>query len=273
MSAIVSFHLQRFPDRLRGRALVRMGLDRPHLARTPGLRFWRLLGTARGRSMTYAADPSRWAMLGVWDDEADLDRFLATSPVAAFWERAEEHCTLRMEVIQGTGRWAGRELPRPTTRTPTAGDERPEPGDRHGAGTGPAAADASPTGTRFPGPVVALTRASIRLRRLRAFYQSVPTVDRVLLAQPGLLASVGVGEWPLARQGTVSVWRSAEDVRRFAYTPGPHRDVIRRTRDENWYSEELFARMRLLSTQGTWSGAQLPDGSGDLHGQDITRPW
>ncbi len=77
---------------------------------------------------------------------------------------------------------------------------------------------------------------------------------RVIEKEPGLLASVGLGELPFVRQATFSIWESQEQMMQYAYKTAHHQEVIKKTRQDNWYSEELFARFQVISAEGTWKG-------------------
>lgn len=207
-------------------AFGRMGLDRPDLARTPGLAFRRLVGTARGRSFAWRPNLLRWGLIAAWDDEASLDAFLASSPVAERWrEHASEVWTMRMVPVKSAGAWGGSN-PFPA--------QDPPPGD---------------------GPFAVITRATLRASRTRRFHAAVPAIDLDLARDPGLLASIGFGESPLGRQGTLSIWTGEQAMKAFAYGTAAHRDAIRRRSAEHWYAEELFARFRPTRTEGTLDGA------------------
>jgi hypothetical protein len=59
-----------------------------------------------------------------------------------------------------------------------------------------------------------------------------------------------VGEIPLFEQATLSLWNSQKELNDFAYKSRQHAPVVKKTRDYNWYSEELFLRMRIIDKFG-----------------------
>ena len=224
---VVAFTLAHYPEAGSLAAMVHLGLDRWPLAHTSGLRFWRLFGVGKGRVFDPRADLQRTALLTVWDSARSLEQFEHSSRVMrSMQERADELWTVHMRPVSWHGRWHGRD--------PFAG--------------------ISPASAPVTGPWVILTRASLRLSKVSAFLKAVPAVSQHLLQQTDFIDSVGVGEAPLLYQATLSLWHTLPAVTSFAYGPAVHSDVIRRTRREHWYREELFARFRPIHSQGTWNG-------------------
>jgi hypothetical protein len=202
------------------------------LGHADGLTFWRLLGTGRGRDTGLGIDPLRTAVFAVWEDDGALERFLAHSPVAGRWADAEEAYTVRLRTLGGHGTWRGCDI---------AGEvARAAPG---------------------PGPVAVLTRATVHLRSWKPFMAAGHRVSAEVASAPGLLAVVGVGEAPVGRQATFSLWRDVTDARAFAYSAPRHVEAVRRTRIDGWYGEQLFARFRPYGSVGTWDGVDPLDRS------------
>lgn len=217
-------------------ALGRMAVDRWSLRAAPGLRFSKLLGTGNGQTFGIRdADPLRWALLTVWDDDAAADRF-ACGRVHRGWDRlARERLDVRMSPLSSRGRWGRRE----PFGVSAFGDGTP--GD--------------------DGPVAVITRARLRPLRAASFWRAIPPVAAELHDADGLALAIGIGEAPVGVQGTFSIWRSTEALTAFAYRRPAHLDVVRRTVQERWYAEELFARLAVRSVEGTLAGRRPTDGA------------
>jgi heme-degrading monooxygenase HmoA len=230
MARIASFHLIREPKWKAPLALARLGTDRPRLGRVDGLVFWRLLGTGNGDDTSGGADLARTAVFAVWDSEHALDTFMATNRIAARWRRAAESWHVRLRGIGGHGRWRGFDP-----------------------------LDAMEFGSS-DGPIAVITRADVSRHSWRAFGAASNVVDAELHTAPGLIDVVGIGEAPVGRLATFSLWDSLAAARSFAYSMPEHVEVMRRTRDENWYAEELFARFEPYGSSGTWNGRDPLEG-------------
>jgi hypothetical protein len=195
------------------------------------IHFYKLLGT--GKNGTFDKNPEwqQWGILAVHrnGDPATLNcslRSLYGSFIAGWCSLFRcEVCTLVLEPIEGHGRWDGRE---PFGELPKQ--------------------------SAYSGPVAILTRATIRLSRAGRFWAHVQPVAARMASADGFIFSVGIGEIPFIKQATFSVWRNRESMRSFAYQMSEHTEVIRKTRQEKWYTEDMFVRFIPLRSHGTLQG-------------------
>lgn len=211
------------PNQLRW-GFAQMGTAQGPLQRVPGLRFQKLLGSGAGG---FGALPNlhRYGLMAVWDSEEAARAFFEGHPLwQQYRQRTREIWTARLAPLKAHGLWDGA-----------------NPFDYETE----AAAD---------GPLLVLTRASIRLRKTPRFWRYVAPVSATIAGAPGVRAAIGLGELPVVRQATVSLWESARAMQDYAYRSEKHKEVIRLTRQEDWYGEEMFARFRVLGTEGTWDG-------------------
>ena len=204
--------------------MASLGRNRLALRSVAGLEFSRLLGTGRGNDTSPSVDARRTAMFAVWSSEADFERFMAQHRVARRWNDEVESWAVRLKVAGGGGTWRG---------VPVA--DRVER-------------------TTVDGPVAVVTRANVRLRSWRAFGIAGGPVNADLHRADGLIDVVGIGEAPVGKLATFSLWRSTDAIEQWAYGSAEHLEVRRRTRDEGWYSEEMFVRFAPYASTGTWDG-------------------
>ena len=126
-----------------------------------------------------------------------------------------------------------------------------QPIEGHGTWDGKLVFGNLPKQTDYEGLIAVLTRATIRLSKLKNFWANVDAVASQMLGAKGFVTSFGIGEVPFIKQATFSIWDSKADMKNFAYNLHQHKDVIRKTHKENWYSEDMFTRFVPIACYGT----------------------
>jgi heme-degrading monooxygenase HmoA len=209
--------------------LAQMGTSPGTLQKVPGLQFFQLLGSGAANGFGFLPNFDRYGFMGVWADEAAAQAFFERHSLwAKYQDRSREIWTAELAPLRSHGLWNKVNPFDYQPNLPTPPDEA--------------------------GPIAVLTRASIRLTKAPRFWRYIEPTSRVLATTPGVQLAIGLGELPLVRQATFSVWESAAAMQQYAYRDASHREVIQLTRRENWYSEELFARFRVLRSEGTVDG-------------------
>jgi len=224
MTQTVSLSLFRF-DRWTARlwAFGLMGLARPIAWRTPDIGFWKFCGSGVGEGFTPIPNTGVYAILATWPDAGTARARVANSRLyRAFGRHASERWTVFLSPSEARGLWSG-QAPFETSDAPA------------------------------PGPLAALTRATIRPRSLLRFWRKEPGISARIGQDPNVLFKIGIGEVPWLHQVTFSIWPDARTMADFART-GPHAEAIRAVRDGGWFREELYARFQVTGDSGTWGG-------------------
>lgn len=205
-------------------------LSRFPLRTVRGLRFAKVMGSGRDGGFGLVPSLSRQGMFLAFDDDAAIDAFLDSHALPrAFQDHAREWACMRLRALTSRGSWSGLQ---PFAGAP--GTAQPAPGI----------------------PVAALTRASIRLSRAVAFWRHSPPSEAALAAADGCLLATGLGEAPLLRQATFSVWRDTAAMAAYACR-GAHQAAISASLAHGYFSESMFVRFTPYAARGRWHGRAL----------------
>ncbi len=186
-----------------------------------GVRFAKVLGSGYEGGFGLKPSSSRQGLFLVFHTALAAQDFLTHSEaLQAYRERTRELCVVHMRTFSCRGSWDGTALD--VTRSAPA-----------------------------QGPIAALTRASIQVRKASAFWQHAPPSQNALERVQGVQLAVGLGEAPFLRQATFTVWDSVAAMDAYARS-GPHLEAIKAAAQHQYFSESMFARFVPLSIQGRW---------------------
>ncbi len=193
-----------------------------------GATFMKMFGAGSGNGFNLMPDFGVYGLLAVWENEAAARLFFSQNEAfKSYQNRATEIFTVFLQPIMSHGKW-----------------DAVEPFETSGKND-PLA------------PVAVLTRGSIKTKYIYKFHRFTRTTSRSLEGAEGRIFSIGIGELPIVQQVTFSLWDNEEAMKNFAYKNPHHAVVIKKTRELGWYSEELFARFQVLSTEGSWKNLDL----------------
>jgi hypothetical protein len=187
-----------------------------------GLVFSKMMGSGFDGGFGLKPSASRQALFCLFADEDSADAFLQSDTARGYEVRSSEFCIAKLRAYSCRGTWSGHRI----------GVTAAAPND---------------------GPIATLTRASIRPLKARAFWRMQPASEVSLSKAQGCIFATGIGEAPILRQATFSLWRDVGSMDDYARS-GAHLDAIRAAHAGNFFSESMFVRFLPITLKGNWRG-------------------
>ena len=197
----------------------------------PGLTFAKVMGSGHAGGFSLRPSASHQGLICCFDGWTSAVNFLNAPLMRQLREKAREWWHGLFAVQSARGAW-----------------------DQQTWDITPAQALADMPLASAPNDMLAvLTRASIKPAKAMAFWRFAPGAQADLEQAQGCEIAMGLGEAPLLRQCTFSLWQDLDCMQRYAHHDA-HQQAIEAAYRHQFFSESLFVRMRLLSMQGNWKG-------------------
>jgi hypothetical protein len=198
----------------------------------PGLTTVKVMGSGHGGGFSLRPSATHQGLICTFSQLDLALKFLKSPGVQAYRDRARECWTGVMAVQSARGHW-----------------------DKQAwqASSAQALGQMPPSHAQRTAPFAVLTRASIVPTKAMAFWRYAPAAQVDLGKSPGCLLAMGLGEAPLLRQCTFSVWQDPAAMLQYAQH-GAHQVASAAAHKHQFFSESLFVRMQVLHMAGVWQG-------------------
>jgi spheroidene monooxygenase len=202
----------------------------------PGLTMVKVMGSGHGGGFSLRPSATHQGLICTFSHLDLAQKFLESPALQAYRERARECWTGVLTVQSARGHWDKQIWQNSSSEA--MGDQ--------------SLVQASMT-AQPAAPFAVLTRASIIPTKAMAFWRYAPAAQADLDKSPGCLLAMGLGEAPLVRQCTFSLWQDTEAMLNYA-RQGAHQVASAAAYKHQFFSESLFVRMQVLQMAGVWQG-------------------
>ena len=237
IQGVVVVLLVEYLPKHKGWGWLRLAQGQASLQQVPGLRFAKVMGSGHQGGFSIRPSASHQGLITVFDDAASAQAFLQGPQIEAYKERARQFWAGLMCVDSARGAWDGHLWGNTPSRSLLDFENK-----RDSSGQG---------------PLAVITRASIRPAKAMAFWRFAPSAQTDLENAPGCTLAIGLGEAPLLRQCTFSLWQNTPSMLAYAHG-GAHQTALEAAYKNDFFAESLFVRMRVMQQEGLWQQPGQP---------------
>jgi len=218
----------------------------------PGLLFAKIMGSGEGGGFTLRPSSTHQGLIFLFDSLETARDYLVSAELSQLRAKARECWQGMLGVNSCRGSWDQQ-----TWQSVGVLENSPELLNTESqfaqSSTPSPSKSLSHSQTEALEVVASLTRGSVRASKAVSFWRYAPQAQADLSSAQGCELSMGLGEAPVLRQCTFSLWTDTQSLVNYAHQ-GAHMRAIAAAQKHGFFSESMFVRMQVLHMRGLWGG-------------------